>query len=192
MASSPFDQENEQYEGDTVVLADESGRSLVCYIEQAVESGGMTYLLLSPVDIPIVIMSWDEEDDDEEIVEAEMLEEEEAIEEVFADAKAVLAEQNLFLKHTAFSLTATGELPPLEEEQILTLNLDEEDSQLEPEELQFLASFYHGKQKYSIYTPLTPLLFFGRYNLENKLELVSPEEEEFQPILEELLFEDLE
>jgi hypothetical protein len=192
MASFPFDKENEQYEGDTVELTDESGRSLVCYIEQAVESDGMTYLLLSPVDIPIVIMSWDEEDDDEEIVEAEMLEEEEAIEEVFADAKAVLAEQNLFLKHTAFSLTATGELPPLEEEQILTLNLDEEDSQLEPEELQFLASFYHGKQKYSIYTPLTPLLFFGRYNLENKLELVSPEEEEFQPILEELLFEDLE
>jgi hypothetical protein len=103
-----------------------------------------------------------------------------------------LAEQNLFLKHTAFSLTATGELPPLEEEQILTLNLDEEDSQMEPEELQFLASFYHGKQKYSIYTPLTPLLFFGRYNQENKLELVSPDEEEFQPILEELLFEDLE
>lgn len=192
MASSPFDRENEQYEGDTVVLADESGRSLVCYIEQAVESGGMTYLLLLPVDIPIVIMSWDEEDDDEEIVEAEMLEEEEAIEEVFADAKAVLAEQNLFLKHTAFTLTATGELPPLEEEQILTLNLDEEDSQMEPEELQFLASFYHGKQKYSIYTPLTPLLFFGRYNQENKLELVSPDEEEFQPILEELLFEDLE
>jgi hypothetical protein len=192
MASFPFDKENEQYEGDTVELTDESGRSLVCYVEQTVESDGMTYLLLSPVDIPIVIMSWDEEDDDEEIVEAVMLEEEEAIEEVFGDAKAVLAEQNLFLKHTAFSLTATGELPPIEEEQILTLNLDEEDSQLEPEELQFLASFYHGKQKYSIYTPLTPLLFFGRYNLENKLELVSPEEEEFQPILEELLFEDLE
>ncbi|MBE9170072.1 DUF3727 domain-containing protein [Pleurocapsales cyanobacterium LEGE 06147] len=192
MASSPFDKENEQYEGDTAMLKDESGRSLVCYIEQAVESDGMTYLLLSPVDIPIVIMSWDEEDDEEEVVEAVMLEDEEAIEEVFADAKAVLAEQNLFLKHTAFTLTATGELPPIEEEQILTLNLDEEDSQLEPEELQFLASFYHGKQKYSIYTPLTPLLFFGRYNLENKLELVSPDEEEFQPILEELLFEDLE
>lgn len=201
MASSSFDKENEQYEGDTVMLADESGRSLVCYIEQTLESEGMTYLLLSPVDIPIVIMSWDEEDnvvrsldneDEEEILEAIMLEDEQAIEEVFADAKAVLAEQNLFLKHTAFTLTATGELPPIEEEQILTLNFDEEDSQLEPEELQFLASFYHGKQKYSIYTPLTPLLFFGRYNLENKLELVSPDEEEFQPILEELLFEDLE
>ncbi len=192
MASFRFDKENEQYEGDTVILADESGRSLVCYIEQTLESDGMTYLLLSPVDIPIVIMHWDEEDEEEEIVEAIMLEEEKVIEEVFADAKAVLAEQNLYLKHTAFTLTATGELPPIEEEQILTLNLDEEDSQLEPEELQFLASFYHGKQKYSIYTPLTPLLFFGRYNLENKLELVSPDEEEFQPILEELLFEDLE
>jgi hypothetical protein len=164
----------------------------VCYIEQAVESAGVNYLLLSPVDIPIVIMSWDEEDDEEEVVEAVMLEDEKEIKEIFADAKAVLAEQNLYLKHTAYTLTATGELPPLEEDKILTLNLDEEDNQIEPEELQLLASFYHGEQKYSLYTPLTPLLFFARYRDNEELELVSPDDAEFQPILEELLFEELE
>ena len=191
MPSSHFDPENEQYEAETVTLTDEQGNSLTCYIEHSLESEGVTYLLLMPVDIPVVIISWDDDDKDE-VVEAIMLEEYEEIETIFADAKAVLAEQNLFLKHTAYTLTAIGELPPIEEDNILTLNLDDEDSQLEPEELQFLASFYHTQQKYSIYTPMAPLLFFARYNWHGELELVSPDEEKFQPILEELLFEELE
>ena len=191
MSSSQFDRENEQYEAETVTLIDEQEKSLDCYIEHSLEYDGVVYLLLMPVDIPIVIISWEGEDDDE-VLEAIMLEDHAEIEMVFADAKAVLAEQNLYLQHTAYTLTATGELPPIEEDNILTLNLDEEDSQLESEELQFLASFYHSQQKYSIYTPLTPLLFFARQNRDGELELVSPEEERFQPILEELLFEELE
>ena len=53
-----------------------------------------------------------------------------------------------------------------------------------------LSSFYYAEQKYCIYTPLTPLLFFARYDLNNQLELVSPEQENLLPILEELLFEE--
>ena len=191
MSSSQFDRENEQYEAETVTLTDEQGKSLHCYIEHSLEYDSVVYLLLMPVDIPIVILSWEDEDEDEAL-EAIMLEDHEEIEIVFADAKAVLAEQNLYLQHTAYTLTATGELPPIEEDNLLTLNLDEEDSQLESEELQFLASFYNSQQKYSIYTPMTPLLFFARQNLDGELELVSPDEERFQPILEELLFEELE
>ena len=191
MPSSHFDRENEQYEAETVTLTDEQGRLLTCYVEHSLRWEGIIYLLLMPIDIPIVIISWDEEDEDE-TAEATLLEDHEEIEMIFADAKAVLAEQNLYLKHTAYTLTATGELPPIEEENLLTLNLEEEDSELEPEELQFLASFYHAEQKYSIYTPMAPLLFFARYNVDGELELVAPDEEKFQPILEELLFEELE
>ena len=191
MSSSQFDRENEQYEAEIVTLIDEQDKSLNCYIEHSLEYEGLIYLLLMPVDIPIIIISWEDEKEDEAL-EAIMLEDHEEIEMVFADAKAVLAEQNLYLQHTAYTLTATGELPPIEEDNILTLNLDEEDSQLESEELQFLASFYNSQQKYSIYTPLTPLLFFAKQNWSGELELVSPDEERFQPILEELLFEELE
>ena len=191
MSSSQFDRENEQYEAEIVTLIDEQDKSLNCYIEHSLEYESLIYLLLMPVDIPIIIISWEDEQEDEAL-EAIMLEDHEEIEMVFADAKAVLAEQNLYLQHTAYTLTATGELPPIEEDNILTLNLDEEDSQLESEELQFLASFYNSQQKYSIYTPLTPLLFFARQNWTGELELVSPDEERFQPILEELLFEELE
>ena len=193
MPSSHFNSENEQYEAETATLIDDQGNSLDCYIEHSLESDAVVYLLLMPIDIPVIIISWEDGDGDgDEAVEAIMLEDYDEIETVFADAKAVLAEQNLYLKHTAYTLTATGELPPIEEDNLLTLNLDEEDSQLESEELQFLSSFYHSEQKYSIYTPLTPLLFFAKQNYNGALELVSPDEEKFQPILEELLFEELE
>lgn len=191
MSSSQFNRDNEPDNEEILTIVDENGRSLPCYIEQSLEMDGITYLLLMPVDIPVVIMSWDKEDEESDEVEATMLEDDLEIAEIFANAKAVLAEQNLYLHHTAYTLTATGELPPIEEEQILTLDLDDdEDSQLEPEELQLLSCFYYSNQKYCIYTPLTPLLFFARYDANNQLELVSPEQENLLPILEELLFEE--
>ena len=186
MSSSRFNQD-EQYDEETLTIVDENGRSLPCYIEQSLEIDSMTYLLLVPVDIPVVIMTIDNDSDDDEL-EAAMLDDDAEIAEIFSNAKAVLAEQNLFLHHTAYTLTATGELPPIEEDQILTLDVDDEDA--ESEELQFLSYFFHANQKYGIYTPLTPLLFFARYDLENRLELVSPDQANLLPILEELLSED--
>ena len=148
-----------------------------------------------PVDIPVVILSWDGEEEDsdnnEEISNGVLLEDPIEIEEIFADAKAVLAELDLTLKLTAFTLTLTGELPPIEDDGILTLELGNEEPSLESEELQFLKDFYHNKQKYSIYTPLSPLLFLAKYNLLGKVELVSPEDQQMQVILEELLFDDM-
>lgn len=191
MSSYPFNLEQEPDEAEIVTLTDEEGRSLDCYLENALETEDGTYLLLMPVDIPVVLIAWDEEEDGEDFSEAVLLEDSEEIAEIFADAKAVLAELDLTLKNTAFTLTISGELPPLEEEDILSLELDGEDKQLEAEELQFLASFYHQDNKYSLYTPLAPLLFLAKYNSAGELELISPEDEQIQPILEELLFEDI-
>ncbi|MEO0835557.1 MAG: DUF3727 domain-containing protein, partial [Cyanobacteria bacterium J06642_3] len=153
---------------------------------QRLEVDNMTYLLLVPVDIPVILMSINQDTDEE--LEAAMLDDDQEIAEIYDNAKAVLAEQNLSLHHTAYTLTATGELPPIEEEQVLTLDSGDEDD-LE-EELQSLCYFFHADQKYGIYTPLTPLLFFARYDAENHLELVSPDQENLMPILEELLSED--
>lgn len=186
MPSSGFNQ-NEQYDEETLTIVDEDGRSLPCYIEQSLEVDHLTYLLLVPVDIPVIIMTINQDSEDE--LEAAVLDDEEAIAEIFDNAKAVLAEQNLYLHHTAYTLTATGELPPIEEEQVLTLDSGEDDDEID-EELQSLCYFFHADQKYGIYTPLTPLLFFARYDAENRLELVSPDQENLLPILEELLSEE--
>ena len=187
MSSSKFNSE-EHYEEETLTIVDDNGRSLSCYIEQSLEVDNMTYLLLVPADIPVVVMSINNDSENE--LEAEMLDDDEAITLIFNNAKAVLAEQNLTLQNTAYTLTAVGELPPIEEDQILTLDAEGIDDEIEEEELQALAQFYHAEQKYGIYTPLTPLLFFARYDAKNRLELVSPDQENLMPILEELLSED--
>ena len=185
-------QENELEEADVITLWDEQGRSLDCYIENAYETDDLTYMLLVPVDTPVMILAWDEESEEEES-DAFLIEDSEEIERVFADAKAVLAELDLLLKSTAHTLTVSGELPPLEEDNVLSLEIDgdEPSSSSEPEELQFLASFFSEDQKYSIYSPLAPLLFLGVGDGEGKVELVSPDDDGMGPILEELLFDEL-
>jgi hypothetical protein len=143
------------------------------------------------------------EEDDEDEEDVSILEDSEEIDPIFADAKAVLSELNLTLYYTAYTLTVSGELPSIEDESILSLRLDsdeeddedfygedEESAAEKTEELQFLASFYSQDQKYSIYTPLTPMLFIATYDENGQTQLVSPEEADIQPILEELLFEE--
>jgi len=193
MSSSKLNPDSNFDEAERIVLQDEQGRSLECYIENTLENDDFVYLLLTPVDTPVVILAFDDDEDGDEDIsdDALILEDSKEIDPVFADAKAVLSEQNLMLQYTAYSLTVSGELPPIEDESILSLELESDDEESEEtEELQYLASFYSQDQKYSIYTPLTALLFVATYDQFGQVKLVSPDEEDIQPILEELLFEE--
>jgi hypothetical protein len=200
MFSSEFPQENGSSDNGSVTLTDEAGRSLNCHIERSLEVDGSEYLLLRPIDSPVEIVAWDE-DEEEDQADATLIEDEEEIDLIFSDAQAVLAEQNLTLKRTAYTLTVSGELPELDEDEILTIEIEEDDLDLEPEEFQLLASFYHEEQEYGIYTPLDPLLFFAQRNQAGQPELLSPEEFSrvqpllkplLEPLLEELLFDESE
>ncbi|MBA3923686.1 MAG: DUF3727 domain-containing protein [Nostocaceae cyanobacterium] len=189
---SPASPENEHSHAASVTLTDETGRSLDCYIEHSLSVEDQDYVLLLPVDSPVEIFAWETEDDEEEAI---LVEDEAVIDEIFGTAQAVLAEQNLILKRTAYALTVGGDLPPVEESELFTLDIEEEDGEeeYEPEQLQLLASFYHEDQEYAIYTPLDPLLFFARMSAAGKPQLLSPEEfKEMQPFLEEQLFNELE
>jgi uncharacterized protein YrzB (UPF0473 family) len=187
MPPSPAPDHNDSSSAASVILKDEFGRSLVCHIEHSIDIDGKQYLLLLPADAPVEIIAW--EDDGEE-AEAILIEDDEEIDSVFENAKAVLAEQDLVLKRSAFSLTVTGELPEVDDNEVLTLEIEEDGVALEPEEFQLLASFLYQEQEYAVYTPLDPLLFFARLNSKGEPELLSPEEfKEVQPLLEEQLFE---
>lgn len=176
----------------TVMLTDETGRSLPCYVEMSLEVDDQNYALLNPIDAPVEIFAWVEDEQEEEtLVSIEEIE----TEEIFATAQAVLAEQNLILKHTAISLTVEGELPEVEEEDVLTLEMEEQvaETEAEAEEFQFLANFFHEEQEYAIYTPLDPLLLLARMGPDNQPHLVTSEElAKIQPILEDQLFDELE
>lgn len=175
----------------TVNLTDETGRSLLCYIEHSLEVDGKEYLLLLPVDSPIEIFAWESEEDDED---AETLVDlaEDDIDEIFDTAKAVLAEQELTLKRTAYTLTVAGELPEVDEDEIITLDMSEED-EMGSEQFQRLTYFYYKEQEYDICTPLDPLLFFAQVDSQGQPVLLSPEEfQAVRPQLEEQLFDVLE
>lgn len=190
MFSSEYPEENEHSPAASVTLTDEGGRSLECYVERSLFVDEQEYVLLLPVDSAVEIFAWQSDGDEEEAIPVE---EDAAIDQIFATAEAVLAEQNLILKRTAFALTVAGELPPVEETELFTLEIEEEGADLEPEQLQLLASFYYEDQEYAIYTPLDPLLFFARMNGAGNPQLLSPEEfRKVQPLLEEQLFDELE
>ncbi|MGF1677250.1 MAG: DUF3727 domain-containing protein [Rivularia sp. (in: cyanobacteria)] len=189
MYPSPFPEDNERSNQSSISLTDEAGRSLECYVEHSLEVDEQEYFLLLPVDSPVEIFAWEADGETEEAV---LVEDDATIERIFSTAQAVLSEQNLVLKNTAYALTASGELPPIEESDIFTLEIEDEGTDLEPEQLQLLASFYYEEQEYAIYTPLDPLLFFARISSEGKPQLLSPEEfREFQPFLEEHLFNEI-
>jgi len=151
------------------------------------------YLLLLPVDTPVEIFTWKENQEDEDPIPVEN---EAEIKTIFTLAKAVLAEHNLTLKDTAVSLTAAGEIPELEEEGDSRNgsgpHLDDENK----EELQFLTSFYYQEQEYGIYIPLDPLLILTQVGPDGRPRLLSEEEmrqlEPMLPMLEDQLFDALE
>ena len=185
MSSSYFSQDQPDSSPEIKELVDEQGRSLYCYVEQSFTSKGVQYYLLMPIDSPISIIFWDEDDEAEQAI---LLEEKEEIDPLFPKAEASLAEQNLTLKRTSFTLTVAGELPEPEDDDILTLEIETERDE-EAKEFQLLATFFHNDFAYGIYTPLVPLLFFAKAKPDGELELLSLDElKKIQPILEEWMF----
>ncbi|TVQ46612.1 MAG: DUF3727 domain-containing protein [Gloeocapsa sp. DLM2.Bin57] len=189
MSSSQFYPANEQDDHENLTIFDSSGRSLDCYIENSLEYKDSVYLLLIPCDSPVIILK-ESEEDLEEYDETIIIEEEEEITTVFADAKAVLAELDLLLHHTAYTLTVTGELPPLDEEHIWNLEIEEDEPLLEQEELQWLACFYYDNERYNICAPINPLLFVAKDDPKHGLQLLSSADPELKEILQELLLDD--
>ncbi|MEL6248069.1 MAG: DUF3727 domain-containing protein [Cyanobacteria bacterium J06627_15] len=170
----------------TVFLKDKAGLSLECYIEQTIEAAGQSYVLLLPVDDPIELFAWEEEEE----VLADV--EDDEVDGLFPSAKAVLSELNLTLQRSAYTLTAAGEMPDPDEDSVLTLEVEDE-SEPSNDSFQMLANFFHNEQQYTICTPLEPLLFFAKYTAGGELTLLSPEEfKQMQPLLEDSLFESLE
>lgn len=169
-----------------VVLTDETGRTLPCEIDNVFQFEGVEYLLLEPVDVAVQIFAWRSIEDGEAEEDQELSDiDDSELDIIFPIAKAVLAEQNLVLKRTGFTLTVEGELPELDEEQLI--ELDDETGE-GGEELQELAQFYHEEQAYSIFSPLDPLFIFGKRNNQGKVELLSPDElEKLQPYIQEEL-----
>ncbi|MEB3277501.1 MAG: DUF3727 domain-containing protein [Lyngbya sp.] len=190
MFSSQSPQENGRSQEDIVTLTDDRGRTLDCMIQSIVQLEGQDYLLLVPVDAPVEILRWPSEDEEDE--EPIPVESEAELEQIFPIAKVVLEEQNLTLKRTAVSLTVAGELPEVDEEELVDSGEDSEADDYE--EMMELTSFYCEDQEYGIYTPVEPFFILARQNDRGEPQLLSSEElEKIEPLLpqiEDQLFDD--
>jgi len=194
MSPDTFSQNNDPNNLKRIGLVDNEGRSLSCYVERELNIDDEHYLLVSPVDTPIRVLAWDGTEEETEDSELILIEDPEEIDKIFETAKAVLSELNLLLKNTAYTLTVEGEIPPLEESDVISLELEDEDIEdeepIEPEELQFLTSFHHDKYKYSVYTPIDPLLYIVKQTPAGQVELIDHEDPKLKPIIEAFLFEE--
>ncbi|MGD1908775.1 MAG: DUF3727 domain-containing protein [Leptolyngbyaceae cyanobacterium] len=179
-------------DGSTVDLTDETGRSLLCQIEQTFEIEAETFALLLPIDTPIEIFAWSsegEDKDEETLVDVDDNE----IEAIFPTAQAVLAEQNLTLRRTAVTLTVAGDIPEADEEDCFTLEINDllhQEEEVSSEDFQILATFFHNEVEFTACTPVDPLLIFAQLRSDGTAQVVPPEDfEKLRPDLETALFD---
>jgi hypothetical protein len=178
-----LDIEFEEMDLPTVVVKDDAGRSLPCYIEHSLQLKEASYVVLMPVDTPVYLFAFDDEESEDPLI----IEADEDIAALYPIAKAVLEEQNMVLHWSAFSLTVSGDVPDLEEE--------EEDYGYDPDDangtsheaFQLLAEFLHEDQEYAICAPLNPVLILARMVKGQPQVLEEDELERIQPLLEEFL-----
>lgn len=172
---------------ETVVLKDDEGRQLVCYVEEPVQLEGNTYALLTPVDTPVCLVRLAEDEADHEIIEDLA-----GAEEILSIADAVLQEHDLTLVRSAHILTVNGDIdgPDLEEdEEDNEDDLDEpddleEDEESDTYEMLLDRPFWVGEEQYALFIPLDPLFLVARLE-KGGAELVSDDElERVGPLIE--------
>ncbi|XP_024522824.1 uncharacterized protein LOC112343496 isoform X2 [Selaginella moellendorffii] len=128
----------------------ETGRSLECSVRRAfLSSSGLQCLLLSPLDTPLQILKYDEENEAlREISDDEL-------EELIPTAEYALAKKRLHFVFSGYCLTARGCFC-FTDNDVLELETGTDGSITEGVEI---TSFQVGISEFVVFTPFDPLLF---------------------------------
>ena len=164
---------NDNYDAQTIILKDSSGRELFCFLEQIVEVESKEYGLLTPVDTPVCLFKINSEEDIQEIID---LDEDD---EVLKNADSVLQEQNLKLIRSASTLTVSGDLDEPIYDELEENYLDDDE-----EEYDHLVSFNVNDDKYEILMPSFPYFILGELNGQGAFLLDKEDEERIGPLVE--------
>ena len=160
----------------TVVVKDDQGRELLCFLEQLIPLDGQDYALLTPVDTPVCLFRLSNDE------EPELMDPTNASEPVLSTAEVVLQEHELNLVRSAVTLTVAGELDEPDPED---LDLEgEEDDEEEAETYELLVSFLVAEQEYGLYIPLDPFFVVARLENGNAQLVEGDEFERVQPRIE--------
>jgi hypothetical protein len=157
----------------TVLVHDQKGRQLLCFLEQLIPLDGNDYVLLTPVDTPVCLFRLDDDTD------PELIDSVDASEPILSVADVVLQEHDLTLVRSAVTLTVSGELDEPEPE-----DLDDEDGDDESETYELLVSFLVNDQEYGLYIPLDPFFVVARMQGSEAVLVEGEEFERVQPRIE--------
>jgi hypothetical protein len=157
----------------TVLVRDQQGRQLLCFLEQLIPLDGHDYVLLTPVDTPVCLFRLDDGD------EPELIDSIDASEPILSVADVVLQEHDLTLVRSAVTLTVSGELDEPEPDE-----LDDEDADDDSETYELLVSFLVSDQEYGLYIPLDPFFVVARMEGGEAVLVEGEEFERVQPRIE--------
>ncbi len=157
----------------TVLVRDDEGRDLLCFLEQLIPLDDKDYALLTPVDTPVSLFRLIEGND------PELIETIASSEPILSVADVVLQEHDLTLVRSAVTLTVNGELDEPDPEE-----LEDEETDDDSETYELLVSFMVQEQEYGLYIPLDPFFVVARMT-DGQAKLVEGEEfDQIQPRIE--------
>ena len=157
----------------TVLVRDDEGRDLLCFLEQLIPLDDKDYALLTPVDTPVSLFRLIEGND------PELIETIASSEPILSVADVVLQEHDLTLVRSAVTLTVNGELDEPDPEE-----LEDEETGDDSETYELLVSFMVQEQEYGLYIPLDPFFVVARMT-DGQAKLVEGEEfDQVQPRIE--------
>jgi len=157
----------------TVLVRDDEGRDLLCFLEQLIPLDDKDYALLTPVDTPVSLFRLSEGND------PELIETIASSEPILSVADVVLQEHDLTLVRSAVTLTVNGELDEPDPEE-----LEDEETDDDSETYELLVSFMVQEQEYGLYIPLDPFFVVARMT-DGQAKLVEGEEfDQIQPRIE--------
>ena len=157
----------------TVLVRDDEGRDLLCFLEQLIPLDDKDYALLTPVDTPVSLFRLIEGNDPELIATIA------SSEPILSVADVVLQEHDLTLVRSAVTLTVNGELDEPDPEE-----LEDEETDDDSETYELLVSFMVQEQEYGLYIPLDPFFVMARMT-DGQAKLVEGEEfDQIQPRIE--------
>jgi hypothetical protein len=165
----------------TVLVKDQAGREILCFLEHLIPLDGKDYALLTPVDTPVCLVRVAQgEEDSDEVIESL-----EGAEPILSVADVVLQEHDLTLIRSAVTLTVSGELEepdPDELEDDLEDDLEEGDEESDLYEL--LIQFRAENREYGLYIPLDPFFVVARMEGATAVVVEGEEFERVQPRIE--------
>lgn len=177
------DEDEEQAE---VILTDpETNRTLAAEVEHTLTSNDDTYILCFPVDEPVTFATASAEDVLDPVTDQDLLQK------MLPNAHAVLAEEHIVLKNSAFFLTVDDQSEDLaegdEDDDDSEDDRDHADNQPDEDDVEVIAEFLYDGRQHFVVRPVDAIMLVAQVLDDGYRVLRGEELKRVSPIVEEFI-----